>query len=105
LHRKPDNFIAKILEHSLPLLPQKLKTFLLNILQHWKIGYSKWILITPKRYFEKLGTTKFYGLTFHIPFEVEDYLKYHYGENWKTPQKKWTWMKDDRAPPVKESVV
>ena len=32
LNRKPDNFVAKILEHSLPLLPQKLKTFLLSSL-------------------------------------------------------------------------
>jgi len=40
-------------------------------------------------------------LTLYIPFDVEDYLKYHYGENWKIPQKKWDCPKDDRAPVVK----
>ena len=103
--KKQVKFITKILEHSLPLLPLKLKTFLLNILQRWKLGNVNWLFITPKRYFEKLGTTKFYGLTFHIPVDVEDYLKYHYGEYWKIPQKKWDWWKDDRILRVKESVV
>jgi len=103
--KKSTKFIAKILEHSLPFLPLKLKTFLLNKMQRWKLGYTDWLFITPKRYFEKLGTTKFYGLTFHIPFDVEDYLKYHYGENWKIPQKKWDYWKDDKAPMAKESDV
>jgi hypothetical protein len=99
--KKSTKFIATLLEHSLPLLPLQLKTFLLNILQRWKLGYVNWLFITPKRYFEKLGTTRFYGLPFKIPFDVEDYLKYHYGENWKVPQKKWDWQKDDMAPMVK----
>jgi hypothetical protein len=89
--------VANILDYSLSLLPLKLKTFLLNILQRRKLGYGNWLFFTPKRYYEKLETTKFYGLEFRIPFDFEDYLKYHYGENWKIPQKKWDWQKDDMA--------
>jgi lipopolysaccharide cholinephosphotransferase len=100
VHGQTNKCIAKIFEHSLPLLPMKLKTFLLEILQRWKLGYTNWFFITPKRYFEKLGTIQFYGLKFHIPFNVEDYLKYHYG-NWKIPEKKWDYWKDDLAPMVK----
>jgi hypothetical protein len=80
-----------------------LKAFSLNILRHWKVGYSKWIIVTPRRFFEKLETIEFYGVTFRIPSEVEEYLKYHYGENWKIPQKKWDWTEDDRAAPIKVS--
>lgn len=99
---KPIKNIANILENSLPLLPMKLRTFLLSILQSLKLGYVNWILLNPKRHFEKLETKKFYGTTFYIPFDVGDYLRYHYGENWRIPQKKWEWTKDDRAPVIKE---
>lgn len=95
-------FIIKILDHSLSLLPPKLKKLLLNILVCWtevllRRSHANFLLITPKRYFEKLGTIKFYGMTFNIPSDVEDYLKYHYGEDWKMPKKKWSSFKDDRA--------
>jgi hypothetical protein len=60
-------------------------------------SHVNFLLIVPKRYFENLGTIKFYGMTFNIPFDVEDYLKYHYGEDWKMPKKKWDSFKDDRA--------
>jgi hypothetical protein len=95
-------FIIKILDHSLYLLPLKLKKLLLNILQCWEVvlqrrSHVNFLLIVPKRYFENLGTIKFYGMTFNIPFDVEDYLKYHYGEDWKMPKKKWDSFKDDSA--------
>jgi lipopolysaccharide cholinephosphotransferase len=105
LFRKPDTFIARILEYSLPPLPQKLKMFLLRLLRHWKIGYYNWVITTPKHYFENLGTIEFYGLTFNIPSDVEAYLKYHYGEDWKTPRKKWRWLEDDKARPIRAPVT
>lgn len=88
--------VLNILEYFLPKFPGKLKTFLLNVLLRWTPDHG-FLYFTPKRYFEKLNTLKFYGMTFSIPSDVEDYLKYHYGENWKIPQKKWDWTKDDRA--------
>ncbi|MEM2143948.1 MAG: LicD family protein [Candidatus Jordarchaeaceae archaeon] len=99
---KPIKFIAEIFQHSLPLLPLRLKTFLLRLLQPLKLGYTNWILINPKSHFEKLETTKFYGMEFYIPCDVEGYLKYHYGDNWRVPQKKWEWTEDDLAPILKE---
>jgi lipopolysaccharide cholinephosphotransferase len=51
-------------------------------------------IIIPKRYFEKLGTIKFCGMTFNTPSNVEDYLKYHYGKDWKTPKKEWKFEMD-----------
>jgi phosphorylcholine metabolism protein LicD len=101
LKHKPANFSAKFFERILPFLPKRMKKSLLGILQHWKLGISRWILTTPRHYFEKLETLNFYGCTFNIPSDVEDYLKLHYGENWRIPQKKWNWLEDDKAPPVK----
>jgi hypothetical protein len=98
---KPIKHVANILELSLPLLPMKLKTFLLRMLLPLKLGHVNWILLNPRRHFEKLETLKFYGTTFSVPYDVEDFLRYHYGENWRIPQKKWEWTKDDRAPLIK----
>ena len=36
-------------------------------------------------------------MTFNIPSNVDEYLKYHYGETWRIPRKNWDWVKDDRA--------
>ena len=90
-------FLADILEKFLPSFPTKSKVLLLKLLQHSDLGYVKWISVAPKRYYEKLETMTFYGMTFHTPSNVEEYLEYHYGLNWRTPQKKWDWVKDDQA--------
>jgi len=89
--------IIKNLEHYLSLLRLKSKKLPFNIVQLMlKRSYVKMILvIIPKHYFEKLGSIKFYGMTFNVPSDVEDYLKYHYGEDWKKHKKEWEWLKDD----------
>jgi hypothetical protein len=87
---------ARILAYFLPMFPLKLRKFFLSRLQYRKLG-NPTFFFTPKRYFEKLETINFYELTFRIPFDVEDYLKYHYGENWRIPKENWQWWKDDEA--------
>lgn len=52
-------------------------------------------IVIPKRYFEKLSTIQFYGMKFNTPSNVEEYLEYRYGGNWKIPTKKWIFWKDD----------
>lgn len=91
------NSVVKVVERCLSLLPPKSKRLLSDaVLQVWKrSGLKFFLIVTPKRYFEKLGTIKFYGMTFNIPSNVEDYLKYHYGNDWKTPKKMWEWRKED----------
>lgn len=54
------------------------------------------VVVIPKRYFEKLATIQFYGMQFNIPSDVEKYLKFRYGKDWKTPIKIWKY-KDDGA--------
>ena len=54
-------------------------------------------VIVPKQYFEKLITIKFYEDIFSIPSNVEKYLEFRYGKDWKVPKKEWEWWNDDGA--------
>jgi hypothetical protein len=95
-------FIIKTIDHSLSLLPPRLKQLVPHLLHFWEVlvlrrSHADFLLIVPKRYFEELGTIRFYGTTFNIPFDAEAYLEYHYGKDWKMPKKKWDSGKDDGA--------
>ena len=56
-------------------------------------------LVVPKRYLEKLSTIEFYGMKFKAPFDVEKYLEYRYGRNWKMPTKEWRYANDGAMNP------
>jgi phosphorylcholine metabolism protein LicD len=49
--------------------------------------------VVPKRFFKRLKTVHAYGLEFHIPLDVDEYLSCHYGD-WRTPNEKWEWRND-----------
>lgn len=92
--------VVKIVERCLSPFPPKLKKLLSEIVSMLMLmllsrAIIEKLIVIPKHYFEKLGTIKFYGMTFNIPSNVEDYLKLHYGEDWKTPKKEWMWLKDN----------
>jgi hypothetical protein len=103
------NPVIGILKRCLSPIPSKLRVLLSDVVkQLWARSPTKLFLVSiPKHYFEKLGTIKFYGMTFNIPSDVEKYLEYHYGKNWKTPKKDWDWRKMDGSVglwPRKESL-
>lgn len=54
-------------------------------------------IVIPKRYFEELSTIQFYKMEFKIPSDIEKYLEYRYGIDWKTPKRKWIYYRDDGA--------
>ena len=43
----------------------------------------------PQNFLDQLDTINFLGENFYIPSQVESYLKYQYGKNWKTPVPEW----------------
>lgn len=92
-------FIAKVIKSCLSLLPPKSKKPLSDMV--WSVLKKSTDelhqIIFPKHYFEKLGAIKFYGMTFNIPSNVEDYLEYYYGKDWKTPKREWRWPHDSGA--------
>lgn len=93
------NPVIGITKRCLSPLPSKLKGFPSDIVkQLWARSPIKLFLTSvPKHYFEKLGTIKFYRMTFNTPSDVESYLKYKFGKDWKTPKKDWKWYEDDGA--------
>jgi len=88
-------FQVTIKIHS--LLPSKFKRYLSTVAErmYGGPGSKVYAWVIPRQYFEQLGTIEFYGMTFYIPSPVEDYLKCHYGNDWKTPKKGWNSSKDD----------
>lgn len=92
-----NRFIRKT-ELFLNPLPLKLRHFMADVI--WSVMdrfdcIIPWVI--PKSYFEKLSTIQFYGMEFKVPSDVEKYLEYHYGGDWKTPDKNWVWLRDDGA--------
>ena len=43
--------------------------------------------IIPSHFFINLSELEFYGMKFKVPKDTEGYLKFRYGDNWKTPIK------------------
>lgn len=89
--------VIKFLTHCMSLIPLKLKKPLSNMVwQVWKRSGAKFFsVIIPKHHFKRLGAIKFYEMMFNIPSNAEDYLKYRYGEDWRTPKKGWKWLQMD----------
>ena len=50
----------------------------------------------PARFYDKFDDLTFKGKKYFIPSHVEDYLTFRYGD-WKTPQEKWDYRRDDGA--------
>ena len=50
----------------------------------------------PAKYYDDLNTVQFDDKLYFIPSDHENYLTYRYGD-WRVPQKKWRFTKDDGA--------
>lgn len=91
--------IVVLVKHFLLLFPDKIKKFFAEkvewilIENNYDVTFLK--VVVPSHYFKRLETIKFYGMIVNIPSNVESYLKHKYGEDWKTPNKEWNWVKDD----------
>ena len=97
-----NRFLLNLFKRFLILFPSKLRKplskpvwILLRALKEKGCTYLP--VIVPKQYFEKLITIKFYEDIFSIPSNVEEYLEFRYGKDWKVPKKEWEWWNDDGA--------
>ena len=95
--RQEETFARKV-KHFSSLLPLSVKQLVTNMawLLLYRLDYLVPVVI-PRRFFEKLSTIEFYGMEFSIPLDVEKYLEYRYGRNWKIPVKNWVYYRDDGA--------
>ncbi|MDH5450878.1 MAG: hypothetical protein OEX77_08285, partial [Candidatus Bathyarchaeota archaeon] len=82
-------------ERFLPILPLKLRQFLTDMI--WSILDRRSLiapLVISKHHVQKLSTIRFYGMNVNVPFDVEKYLEYRYGSNWKISTKEWKYEDD-----------
>jgi len=63
----------------------------------WGVGVKKFVMKSvPAAFYEELISFHFNGKDYSIPKDYDGYLTYRYGD-WKKPQKKWRFLKDDLA--------
>ena len=69
---------------------EKIKLFLIkkNIFYR-SAGYTQ-----PAELLDEFQDIIFLGVNLTIPKKAEEYLSYVYGDNWKTPKRKFNWIKD-----------
>ncbi len=66
-----------------------LKNFLIEKNFFYKnVGYQQ-----PLELLKEFKIVNFHNLNINIPTLSEEYLKYLYGDNWRVPQKKFSWWK------------
>ncbi len=72
---------------SIPFIIRKLLfRFVFYFYQNTSTTY--WYVI-PLRFFKNMSTINLYGREFYIPSNIEQYLKFRYGDDWKVPMKSW----------------
>ena len=49
----------------------------------------------PKHFYDEVAYIEFNGSIFRVPKDYNDYLDYHYGEDWRIPVKEWDYRLDD----------
>lgn len=64
----------------------------------WIEGYTGKEIVksVPGKYLKQVSQTEFDGKYYYIPYHLDDYLTYRYGD-WHTPQEEWDHLKEDRA--------
>ena len=53
--------------------------------------------VVPTEYFSDFSTMDFYGLEFKVPANVEAYVEFRYGKDWRIPTQDWVHHEDDGA--------
>lgn len=96
--------IGLLLFRFIQVLPTRFCEVIANIINliyiRWGSRDASWVV--PIEYFQTLKEITFYGKSFKIPSDVECYLAYRYGEDWRIPRKGWKTEEHDGAVLKKE---
>jgi len=97
------NYYRKVLLYIIEKLSRLNKktlrsNFFARILKTLK-GYSSPTVKSkvPKRFFEQFSFIEYLNKKIRIPNDVEGYLKFRYGKDWKSPVKEWNHIYDDNT--------
>lgn len=78
------------------IFPKKVRTKIYEFIEGvaLKTGCKYVKIEVPLKYFQKLKTIDFYDIEIKVPSDSEGYLVYRYGDDWRTPKRKWIFYKD-----------
>jgi len=62
-----------------------------------KFGCREIIWAVPQKFFTNFPEITFQGVKFKVPNELEDYLAFRYGHDWRIPKKEWDSLTQDGA--------
>ena len=51
----------------------------------------------PENLLSEFSTLSFYGRVYSVPKNINQFLKFKYGEDWKTPKKNWSTVLNDKS--------
>jgi len=65
---------------------------------YWTVDDKKPVLKkTPAEFYDQRKYHSFDGRLFQVPLKSEEYLRYHYGPDWRIPVKSWNFRLDDHC--------
>lgn len=88
-------FIAVSVTNLIPkTLRRKLAIFFMKTAGKLCGGFGRTRI--PARFYLELRDFEFYGMTLKVPRDTEEYLRFVYGPDWKTPIKNWNFHDSDK---------
>lgn len=78
---------SNVILSSIPFIIRKL--FYRLVFYFYQNTSTTYWYVIPIRFFENMSTINLYGRKFYIPSNIEQYLKFRYGNDWKIPMKSW----------------
>lgn len=87
-----DPIISFVLGRLGKIMPERVLNYL-----KMRLHYECKTVAIPCDLINGLTEIPFYGIDFSIPAFPEKYLAFRYGENWKTPNKDYKFITDDRS--------
>jgi phosphorylcholine metabolism protein LicD len=81
---------SNIIHNIISLIPITIRKLIsYSLFNVYEILAKTYWVVVPLRFFNSLKRVKFMGLELFIPEDIESFLEYRYGPNWKTPIKNW----------------
>lgn len=91
------------------VIPYKIRWFLSELIKILMRTLLRFLIrkrflafVVSDHHFKELDTINFYGTTFYIPSDSIRYLECHYGKDWRTPKKDWSWLNDNALKIISE---
>ena len=81
------------------LLPNRLLSYTKHVLIQLRLLLCVQVirLDTPSQFFRSLEQVRFLGVRIRTPSPVLEYLRFKYGDDWRTPRRDWVYYQHDGA--------